>query len=222
MKFQVYLVLTRVWPINVTDAPLLLNLHLRLRRLQDLKQKEERDFYFGLDPSPATFSLSMICRHCLHRTRTFKVPFSHFLSTTSTTNAQVTTAPRGPPSGSHEGPPAATSTFAAQPFSTPSTPAISVSPPKCPQNVKSSVPAGTPLKGLGYYKGRDPPVAMEDHEYPDWLWSLLDQEKSRSSKEKKEGDGDIYGTSKQPCLHSSESSLTAALQQNPRNSVELP
>jgi large subunit ribosomal protein L54 len=42
-----------------------------------------------------------------------------------------------------------------------------------PITLQSSVPAGTPLKGLNIYKGKDDPVAMEDTEYPDWLWGVL-------------------------------------------------
>ena len=57
----------------------------------------------------------------------------------------------------------------------------------------SSVPAGTPLKGLGYIKGKEAPIAKEDHEYPDWLWGLLDFQKTSG----KEGaqEGDLYGLS---------------------------
>lgn len=42
------------------------------------------------------------------------------------------------------------------------------------------MPAGKPLKGLGFIKGKDDPVALREDEYPEWLWTLLD---------KKEGDG---------------------------------
>jgi large subunit ribosomal protein L54 len=39
--------------------------------------------------------------------------------------------------------------------------------------LQSYVPAGERLKGLNIYKGKDDPVAMEDSEYPDWLWGVL-------------------------------------------------
>ncbi|KAK2741767.1 hypothetical protein FQN57_005511 [Myotisia sp. PD_48] len=39
----------------------------------------------------------------------------------------------------------------------------------------SSVPGGTALRGLNYFKNKVDPIALEDHEYPDWLWTLLDQ-----------------------------------------------
>ncbi|BGO94896.1 hypothetical protein NBRC10512_006159 [Rhodotorula toruloides] len=36
----------------------------------------------------------------------------------------------------------------------------------------SSCPAGTVLKGLNYLKDASDPVAMEDSEYPSWVWQL--------------------------------------------------
>ena len=92
-----------------------------------------------------------------------------------------------------ESPPPATSTSAAQPFSTPftpspaKTPGIPSSPSTTPKSGNkgsarppSSVPAGTPLRGLGYIKGQEGPVAKEDSEYPDWLWGLLDGKRNES------------------------------------------
>ncbi|KAL9137282.1 MAG: hypothetical protein Q9175_001508 [Cornicularia normoerica] len=86
-----------------------------------------------------------------------------------------------------ESPPPATSTSAAQPFSTPFTPSPSKTPgipsspnttpkaaSKSPVRPPSSVPAGTPLRGLGYIKGQEGPIAKEDSEYPEWLWGLLE------------------------------------------------
>ncbi|KAL9054956.1 MAG: hypothetical protein Q9162_003811 [Coniocarpon cinnabarinum] len=81
--------------------------------------------------------------------------------------------------------PAATSTSAAQPFSakdtpSPSTVGTSSSPAASdpPPTPKSCVLAGTPLRGLNYMKNGSDPIALEDHEYPDWLWTLLDEPKS--------------------------------------------
>lgn len=86
---------------------------------------------------------------------------------------------------SNRDPPAATSTSAAQPFSTPLYPSPETtgvsSKSASPQSTKnkpkivSSVPAGTPLKGLNYFKNKTDPVAMVDEEYPDWLWTVLDE-----------------------------------------------
>lgn len=42
--------------------------------------------------------------------------------------------------------------------------------------VKSSCKAGTVLN-LKVRKSGDEPVALEDHEYPEWLWDCLDKEK---------------------------------------------
>lgn len=44
--------------------------------------------------------------------------------------------------------------------------------------VKSSCPAGTVLNLRIKQKG-DEPVALEDSEYPEWLWSMLDAEAVR-------------------------------------------
>ncbi|MBW0511993.1 hypothetical protein O181_051708 [Austropuccinia psidii MF-1] len=38
----------------------------------------------------------------------------------------------------------------------------------------SSIPAGTPLKGLAYIKGEGDPIAKADDEYPNWLWALAE------------------------------------------------
>lgn len=46
--------------------------------------------------------------------------------------------------------------------------------------VKSSCPAGTPLN-LQIKKSGKETVALEDHEYPEWLWTVLD-EKVQSAK----------------------------------------
>ena len=41
-------------------------------------------------------------------------------------------------------------------------------------NVKSSCKAGTVLN-LKVRKNGDEPVALEDSEYPEWLWEMLDK-----------------------------------------------
>jgi large subunit ribosomal protein L54 len=54
------------------------------------------------------------------------------------------------------------------------------------------VPAGTPLKGLNFYKDRQDPIALADEEYPAWLWTVLDrQEKGAEAA----AQGDLFGTS---------------------------
>jgi large subunit ribosomal protein L54 len=50
-----------------------------------------------------------------------------------------------------------------------------------PTHEPSSCVAGTPLKGLNYTKGKPDIVALEDHEYPDWLWTLLDDSAKKSN-----------------------------------------
>ncbi len=101
--------------------------------------------------------------------------------------------------------PTTTSTSAAQPSSTPLTSSPSNttdthyasaegSRKSQAPTVISSVPAGTPLKGLNYLKNRSDPIAMEDHEYPDWLWSVLNDggKKGAAAGGKQEIDPRIY------------------------------
>ncbi|RPB02850.1 hypothetical protein L873DRAFT_1671692 [Choiromyces venosus 120613-1] len=58
----------------------------------------------------------------------------------------------------------------------------------------SGTPAGTVLKNINFLKNRLDPVAKDDMEYPDWLWSLLDKKSGGG------GDsaaaGDAYSKSK--------------------------
>jgi large subunit ribosomal protein L54 len=141
----------------------------------------------------------MICQRCLlrlsrqitHRQSSRQLSSSsrHFAETVST---QATTATNPRPHGV----PAATSTSAAQPFSTPELPSpsrhvdlpIQPEQSKKPTVIQSSVPAGTVLKGLNFIKQQQDPVALEDHEYPAWLWGVLAENKEKSAKDEKEGD----------------------------------
>ncbi|KAJ1862430.1 hypothetical protein LPJ73_000752 [Coemansia sp. RSA 2703] len=50
--------------------------------------------------------------------------------------------------------------------------------------VVSSATPGTVLKGLNIYKEGKDPVALKDEEYPDWLWSLLDEVPKEQKPEK--------------------------------------
>ena len=114
---------------------------------------------------------NMICQRCTYRLNLLSKPGRFSVRSISTTLA------RSSPSDS----PPATSTSAAQPFSTPFTPSPSKTPTIPPGSlakpqepaIVSSVAAGTPLKGLGYIKGQEAPLAKEDNEYPNWLWGLL-------------------------------------------------
>lgn len=55
-----------------------------------------------------------------------------------------------------------------------------------PINTKkpSSVPKGTVLNGLQYLKDGQDPVALDDSEYPEWLWELLDEKKLKQKTSK--------------------------------------
>lgn len=58
---------------------------------------------------------------------------------------------------------------------------------------RSSCPAGTVLNGLNYFKGKTDPVALPDHEYPEWLWTCLDVQK-KTAAEEDEAAGDEFCT----------------------------
>ncbi|KAJ2900877.1 hypothetical protein IWW38_000252 [Coemansia aciculifera] len=53
------------------------------------------------------------------------------------------------------------------------------------QAPKSIAIHGTQLKGLNIYKEGKDPVALKDEEYPEWLWTLLDEvpEAAKSERE---------------------------------------
>lgn len=122
----------------------------------------------------------MICQRCLYRASAPRSACLLIRSLASVANVSTTASARP------DGTPAAVSTGAAQPFSTPLSPApnaVSLGANLRPRPAKivlpvSSAPAGTPLKGLNYLKGREDPLALPEEEYPDWLWRCLDEKKS--------------------------------------------
>jgi hypothetical protein len=77
-----------------------------------------------------------------------------------------------------------------QPLSEPHTPSTSTAKKSggdgaaSPTKVKSSVPGGTELRGLGFTKAQPKVIAKEDDEYPDWLWTLLDRKNVASGETK--------------------------------------
>ncbi|KAG9665689.1 hypothetical protein KCU81_g5152, partial [Aureobasidium melanogenum] len=152
----------------------------------------------------------MICNRCLRTAvqRPIALPFRRAITTTSPLRATASpnaaqAAPRqGNPNSSSHTPSAATSTGAAQPFSTPLTPSPSAAKLQAPSaekaapTVKSSVTAGTPLKGLNFIKGKNDPVAKEDSEYPTWLWGILKKKAGESAADAASVEGDLFSKSK--------------------------
>ncbi|KAM3074439.1 hypothetical protein ACMFMG_002758 [Clarireedia jacksonii] len=133
----------------------------------------------------------MICSRCLWR----GVP-SRFTRSFSSTSLLSQTPPSSTPASPRtKGPPTATSTGAAQPFSTPLSPspaALGITSRPTPAKKStplpvSSAPEGTVLKGINYLKGRNDPVALKEEDYPEWLWHCLD-EKQKSAEEEAAGD----------------------------------
>jgi large subunit ribosomal protein L54 len=43
------------------------------------------------------------------------------------------------------------------------------------RRLQSSCPKGTVLKGINVFQGKKDPVAMDDSEYPEWLFKLLEK-----------------------------------------------
>ncbi|MCJ1362136.1 hypothetical protein MMC16_001238 [Acarospora aff. strigata] len=177
----------------------------------------------------------MICQRCLYRAtsriippRSSLPPTTHPLHPTShlpqpTSSRPITTTlptpqqslsttakPHATTTGSDDVQPATLSNPAlVQPFSTPFTP--TPPPPKAASSLPvSSVPAGTPLKGLNYLRNATDPVALEDGEYPAWLWGCLEGVRRRGGEGRGEdgtgaggeeggegeGEGDLFSKSK--------------------------
>ncbi|KAF1975330.1 hypothetical protein BU23DRAFT_503963 [Bimuria novae-zelandiae CBS 107.79] len=135
----------------------------------------------------------MICRTCLRAASRIRIP----PPTSMAASRAFTTAQSRLNATSSHTPPAATSTSAAQPFSEPLTPAAKkdgnpAADKKAPI-VRSSVPAGTPLKGLNFLKDRQDPVALADEDYPEWLWTLLERQEKKGESATA---GDLFSKSK--------------------------
>ncbi|KAB2574034.1 putative 60s ribosomal protein mitochondrial precursor -like protein [Lasiodiplodia theobromae] len=142
----------------------------------------------------------MICPRCLLRTGSRGLRSAAAANRAfTTTRAASAKAPTTDAARSASPAPPATSTSAAQPLSTPLTPSPDAAgvakpgkPSSAPVLVQSSVPAGTPLKGLNFLKNKTDPVAMEDSEYPAWLWTTL----QREGKSEEADEGDLFSKSK--------------------------
>ncbi|KAH7399482.1 mitochondrial ribosomal protein L37-domain-containing protein [Pyrenochaeta sp. MPI-SDFR-AT-0127] len=145
----------------------------------------------------------MICRNCLRAASKARIPASsirqplRFLTTTSPLRSASPISATQPTSPT----PTPTPSTPAQPLSEPLTPAPSpnlkaqaakAAEKKATPLVKSSIPAGQPLKGLNFLKNAQDPVALPDDEYPAWLWTILD----RQEKKAETGAGDLFSKSK--------------------------
>ncbi|KAF2172493.1 hypothetical protein M409DRAFT_17727 [Zasmidium cellare ATCC 36951] len=148
----------------------------------------------------------MICQRCLQRLARRK-PSSRqprSFSTSSPQPAQAVTANTTTATNPRPNDvPAATSTSAAQPFSTPLSPSpdkqdlpINPKQSKAAATIQSSVPAGTVLKGLNFMKNKQDPVALEDSEYPAWLWTVLAIKSDATGSKGTDAEGDLFSKSK--------------------------
>ncbi|KAH8733111.1 mitochondrial ribosomal protein L37-domain-containing protein [Phaeosphaeriaceae sp. PMI808] len=156
---------------------------------------------FGVGPHNAYRQLIpqttiMICHNCLRAASRARI----CIPTIKTSQAQRYLGTSSRLSNATQTP--ATSTSTVQSISTPLTPAPSpdlekqtaeASKKKVASLVRSSIAAGTPLKGLNFEKSKSDPIALADDEYPPWLWTLLSrQEKTAEGA----GQGDLFSKSK--------------------------
>lgn len=177
-------------------------LHIATGRSYPLRQEHH------LYRHPAESIVTMICRRCLLRAANRRIAGSpqsrRAFTNSSRTNAEAVTAANTTTTNARPNDlPAATSTSAAQPFSSdlspnpteheddPQSPSNAAKEVKKRERTPSSVPAGTVLKGLNFMKNQQDPVAMEDHEYPDWLWEVL-RSKQEAAGAGAEGEGDLF------------------------------
>ncbi|OAX80012.1 hypothetical protein ACJ72_05664 [Emergomyces africanus] len=130
----------------------------------------------------------MLCRLC--RTNLLcRLPFRQQTSV-SFQVSRCTTLPPYRQSVRQYSAPASDAPSPPQPSSAPSITLAGVAPPSSrtppapkdnePPRARSGTPAGTKLKGLNYLKNKPEVFALEDSEYPDWLWGLLDEAKAKS------------------------------------------
>lgn len=124
-----------------------------------------------IDNHPIPHNPKMICRQCLRKSSLR--PSSYFVRSFATAVSPGSLANTSPRPDGHS---AATSTSTTQPFSTPLSSETTSARPKTKRASipVSSCPAGTPLKGLNFFKGKDDPVALAEEEYPEWLWKCLE------------------------------------------------
>ncbi|KAK2806977.1 hypothetical protein FQN51_005780 [Onygenales sp. PD_10] len=138
----------------------------------------------------------MLCQSCrtslLHR-----LPFRHQTTASLQASRCAALLPRRQIFRQYSTPAAETPAAAAQSQSAPSIGLPGVAAPTAESaaaaskaatapRILSGTPAGTKLKGLNYMKNKPEVFALEDHEYPDWLWGLLDDAKAKGK-----GDGGV-------------------------------
>lgn len=144
-------------------------------------------------PAPAQLlqlNLAMFCARCLRscsvrRPATLIVARTYAVASLGPSKPLPSSTPAGEAASAGSPP-----KLSPQPFSTPLTPAPAKAAKK-PNAVISGTLAGTPLRHINYLKGKSDPIALEDSEYPDWLWTLLAPAKTAATADG-EAVGDLY------------------------------
>ena len=156
----------------------------------------------------SSWSATMICSSCRRTlfSRFRSLNLNTHTSSSSTTLRYASSAPATP---NDNGPiPAPASISLTQPApsqssTSPSEPASSSlkKDGKTAAKPRSSMPGGKELKGLGYTKAKPRVIAMEDDEYPPWLWGLLDVKRPGAVGEKVDLTGMSIHPFPQPPMH---------------------
>lgn len=139
------------------------------------------------------------CRRAL--ITTLRRPSPHFvpIRTVATVPSTSNAAPANPPPPTAQQTTPATSSSkpaVSQPYTTPEispkntlkAAGADLSRPPTTVKLQGSLPGGTELKGLTYIKGAPALVALEDDEYPAWLWTLLTPKSSAIDGQLAKGD----------------------------------
>ncbi|KAA8645892.1 hypothetical protein EYZ11_002034 [Aspergillus tanneri] len=140
-----------------------------------------------LQPLQHTFAWSASA--CARQLPVHRSQFRKYSDGNPTVSATPPPAPRRPVAGDIIIPSAVSPAplEVSQPLSTPEEAHTNAAPPKptkpTTERVKSSCAAGDKLHGLNYFKNKPDVLALEDSEYPDWLWKLLDGADKKSKSE---------------------------------------
>ena len=188
---QRVLALPRLWWGNASCLP-----DSRIRRKNN--PSPTKHFCPACNLSPRHLQLintaRMICRSCLRAAARRQLPrpspsqTPRFLSSSSslrnTSPVAASTSPppipqTAPPNTTAHPPPEPNSNATAQSLGSILLKKTGEKEAVKPHLVKSSIPAGTPLKGLNFLKNQSDPVAMADDEYPDWLWTVLEKQEEK-------------------------------------------
>ena len=153
--------------------------------------------------SPFIMSICATCRRTLLARVSIRTrPTPRYASTVpSTPNA----APSEPTMPFSKADFSAVKPITIQPLSTPDAAPPSIIKPAAKtarksKDLQGSIPGGEELKGMGYTKAKPRVLAKEDAEYPEWLWTLLDEKATELGTSKVDLNGErVFQISQERC-----------------------